>query len=320
VMWKGTDLFSTALTIFRENWPYTTSKDTERGHTARAENFGGFLAAWIMTTGIQCNVEDAEETMRSLAYSTIEDDQKRFTQLVCFRRDLGRCVDDLKRSRSFVANCAKLPPPIANLVRRSAFGFESSRDPEEKPLDDTQVEMSRGLEPSEMSLEHRQAELERRLDAIKVDLNEEIQVAVGTVQVRDAQVMKEQATVTARQTTWTVALTVLAAIYLPMTLVTGIFGMNITEISSEATAPNAWWAVGAWVMIVILTVTGISVYVVVQKLRSRKKKSDLEANDNNGVGIAEAKQNACGRFGERALRWIRNARREAKAKWSRKRE
>jgi hypothetical protein len=140
-----------------------------------------------MTTGIQCNVEDAEETMRSLAYSTIEDDQKRFTQLVCFRRDLGRCFDDLKRSRSFVANCAKLPPPIANLVRRSAFGFESSRDPEEKPLDDTQVEMSRGLEPSEMSLEHRQAELERRLDAIKVDLNEEIQVAVGTVQVRDAE-------------------------------------------------------------------------------------------------------------------------------------
>lgn len=80
------------------------------------------------------------------------------------------------------------------------------------------------------------AKLEAQLDAVKVYLNDEIQVAIGTVQVREAQLMREQVKVTARQTTWTVALTILAAVYLPMTLVTGIFGMNITKISSEATA------------------------------------------------------------------------------------
>jgi Mg2+ and Co2+ transporter CorA len=59
-------------------------------------------------------------------------------------------------------------------------------------------------------------------------------------------------------------LTVLAAIYiyLPMTLVTGIFGMNITEMSSEATAPDAWWAFRAWAVVFAVERSGIFGYVV----------------------------------------------------------
>jgi heme/copper-type cytochrome/quinol oxidase subunit 2 len=132
--------------------------------------------------------------------------------------------------------------------------------------------------------------------------------------------MKEQATVTARQTAWTVALTVLAAVYLPMTLVTGIFGMNITEVSSEKTAPNAWWAVGAWMVVVALTVTGMSLYMMFRKLRSRKKKSDLEANDSSGNGFKKAVRKAGEGLGGRAIRWVRQARQKLKAIWSRKRE
>jgi hypothetical protein len=71
---------------------------------------------------------------------------------------------------------------------------------------------------------------------------------------------------------------------------------------------------------VVLTVTGISVYVAVQKLRSRKKKSDLEANDENGKDAVKAMQDAGDEFGERATRWVRNARQKAKANWSRKSE
>lgn len=66
--------------------------------------------------------------------------------------------------------------------------------------------------------------LEARVNAMTQTVNEEIQVVIGSVQVEDAKIMK-------RQTEVTVVLGVLAAIYLPLTLVTGIFGMNINEIN-----------------------------------------------------------------------------------------
>jgi hypothetical protein len=113
--------------------------------------------------------------------------------------------------------------------------------------------------------------------------------------------------VTARQTAWTVALTVLAAVYLPMTLVTGIFGMNITEISSEVTAPNAWWAV-----VVILTVTGISLYVIVRKLRARKKQDDLEAMQRYELGLQRTRPGGSTGLGGGARRWSRKLRQKVK--------
>ncbi|GAB7329674.1 hypothetical protein MBLNU13_g01410t1 [Cladosporium sp. NU13] len=151
-------------------------------------------------------------------------------------------------------------------------------------------------------------ELQKKLDAIKEDLNEELQVAIGTVQVREAELTREQTRVTTRQSTWTVALTVLAAVYLPMTLVTGIFGMNNTEISSEATAPNAWWDVGAWAVVAGLTVAGILSHVAISKRRARKRKSDLEANDegetNNGKWRAEAGKGP-GKDSKGGIRWMK---------------
>jgi Mg2+ and Co2+ transporter CorA len=106
--------------------------------------------------------------------------------------------------------------------------------------------------------------LQQRLDAIKEDLNEEIQVAIGAVQVDDAQIMKEQTKETIRQTRVTVALAVLAAIYLPLTLVTGIFGMNIAEISDENTVPHAWSVIVAWVAVVALTVGGFLIWKILK--------------------------------------------------------
>lgn len=57
------------------------------------------------------------------------------------------------------------------------------------------------------------------IKAMTQSVNEEIQVVIGSVQIEDAKVMR-------RQTEWTVVLAILAAIYLPMTLVTGILGME----------------------------------------------------------------------------------------------
>jgi Mg2+ and Co2+ transporter CorA len=83
------------------------------------------------------------------------------------------------------------------------------------------------------------SDLDARLRAIIVALNDDIQIVIGSVQIQDAKAMKRQADLTMqltettmrqtevsiRQTRWTVALAILAALYLPMTLVTGIFGM-----------------------------------------------------------------------------------------------
>lgn len=64
----------------------------------------------------------------------------------------------------------------------------------------------------------------RKIDGINRELNEDIQLIIGAVTIQDSEAMKMQAE---RAT----LLTLLAAIYLPLTLVTGIFGMNIKEIN-----------------------------------------------------------------------------------------
>jgi Mg2+ and Co2+ transporter CorA len=145
-------------------------------------------------------------------------------------------------------------------------------------------------------------DLQKRLDDVKEDINDEIQIAIGAVQVQDAQSMKKQTQETIRQTQLTVALAVLAAIYLPMTLVTGIFGMDIKEIGSDKTATYAWQVVVAWLVIFAFTAVGGSVaYVWWEKRRAKKEKgnskkeSDLEANgmgDESGRWGRKAKQKA----------------------------
>lgn len=102
-------------------------------------------------------------------------------------------------------------------------------------------------------------ELLTKIETITRAVNEEIQMVIGSVQVEDARVMR-------RQTEWTVVLAVLAAIYLPMTLVTGIFGMNITEIGAEATAPDRWAVVKAWGVVFGATMGSVIVYAVVRYL------------------------------------------------------
>ena len=82
---------------------------------------------------------------------------------------------------------------------------------------------------------------------------------IGSVQVEDAKTMK-------RQTEWMVALALLAAIYLPMTLVTGIFGMNISEINADETLPSRWAALKTWGVVFGATVSCLLVYGMIRRL------------------------------------------------------
>lgn len=286
VIWNDHRVYPSVMRVFDQHWPFFSwkVKAGERNVLSKQKHVGDFLLiAWTVLTTLQANVYQLEGTMRELAYSTTEDYQERFARLIDFRGDVGNCYDDLKRSHFMVKSYLEHAAKLEDIAKRKPFEKEYFAV-------DMGMDRQSGEDLKEPMRAHL-AELEKRLNDIKEDLNEELQVAIGSVQLREAQLTREQTRVTARQTTWTVALTVLAAIYLPMTLVTGIFGMNITEISSEATAPNAWWAVGAWVVIAGLTVAAILAYVAISRLRrTRKRKSDLEANDecetNNDEDVA----------------------------------
>jgi Mg2+ and Co2+ transporter CorA len=76
---------------------------------------------------------------------------------------------------------------------------------------------------------------ESRVNDMVNTVNEEIQVVIDSVQVEDAKFMEQQTKVT-------VVLAILAAIYLPLTLVTGIFGINLSDIS-DGDKPDRVWVV-----------------------------------------------------------------------------
>lgn len=77
--------------------------------------------------------------------------------------------------------------------------------------------------------------LEGKAAALKQDINDITTLLIGSISVMDARDSRIQAE---RST----ALTALAAIYLPLSLATGVFGMNIWEINKGS---PKWWAVVA---------------------------------------------------------------------------
>lgn len=98
------------------------------------------------------------------------------------------------------------------------------------------------------------AQLEDRLGMVAKAVNEEIQLFIASISLRDSetmltdskimredsQVMREDSQIMKQQAARTTLLTTLAVIYLPLQLITGIFGMNIKEITEDGRP--SWWA------------------------------------------------------------------------------
>lgn len=116
------------------------------------------------------------------------------------------------------------------------------------------------------------------IDDVNKELNEDIQLIIGAVTIQDSDAMKMQAE---RAT----LLTSLAAIYLPLTLVTGIFGMNIKEINDGI--PSFKACIGALAVAAVATAVFVISYSrwkrwqKTQEQRRRRKevveRKDLEA-------------------------------------------
>lgn len=294
--------------LIQQNWPVfdcSCTSETRLSAWAQSQANGLVFASLLKGIVLRTGVEREEREMRDLAYfADSDDDAEHFKRLTNFRRVLASLYQSLGEVQNAFKISAKAELHDRGLVLLRST--KSSKQPAAFALEEAMEGSGRPQHSADFTKIHMESlqELQERLDAIKEDLNEEIQLAIGSVQVHDAQTMK-------KQTTWTVVLTVLAAIYLPMTLVTGIFGMNITEISPEATAPDAWWAFGAWAVVFAVTLGGILLYAVVRKYKARnkrKRKADLEANYMSNVSTGRVRRRAGGKSGKGVKTWARNLR------------
>lgn len=128
------------------------------------------------------------------------------------------------------------------------------------------------------------ADLDARFQTLMATLNDEIQIMIGFVQVEDAKSAMQQASLMARQAGWTNLLALLAALYLPMTLVTGIFGMNIKEITGTGET-NKNWVAGSWAVAFALTAGCLGAYAVhIWRLdrNERKRKAAVDSGASSG--------------------------------------
>ncbi|GAB7336424.1 hypothetical protein MBLNU13_g09723t2 [Cladosporium sp. NU13] len=92
----------------------------------------------------------------------------------------------------------------------------------------------------------------KRTDALSAKASNEIQLVIGSVTIQESDTMKRQS----RRAT---LLTLLAAFYLPLTLVTGIFGMNIKDFDGER-APSFSLCFAALVAVAAVTAIFYSFY------------------------------------------------------------
>lgn len=95
--------------------------------------------------------------------------------------------------------------------------------------------------------------MEQKVAILTRAVIQENQVVIGSVQVEDAKMVE-------RQTESMVVLALLAAIYRPMTLVTGIFGINTSVINDDQSLPDRWSAVKASGVVVGATIGCILLY------------------------------------------------------------
>jgi len=97
-----------------------------------------------------------------------------------------------------------------------------------------------------------------------------------------------------RQAEWTVMLAALAAVYLPITLVTGIFGMNIIEITRTSGAPSRWSIVVAWAVVFGATMLSIIFYATgwkpIMRFSDNRQKQHKEAQAQRSRARARAKK------------------------------
>lgn len=94
--------------------------------------------------------------------------------------------------------------------------------------------------------------LPMQVSNLKQEISDTFQLLIGAIAIRDSEVQKQLARESRQQARRATALTALAAVYLPLSLTTGVFGMNITEINQGTPKYWAVLALGSGLLVATL--------------------------------------------------------------------
>lgn len=220
-----------------------------------------FLIAAFWET--EClRLQDDLQYVRS--YAMRNPGQRSFPMLIGLRGHLSRVSDGLRKTRMRIWHEIKAPHGWYVAGKHGGYDHHTVAPPISRDNDNLPMIMTSSTRGRPCFLDWRDLpdmldQLGKWIDVSAKLVNEEIQLVIGAVQLEDARVMKHQ-------TEWTVVLGVLAAVYLPMTLITGIFGMNITEITTPESAPNKWSVIKAWGVAFGATLGVVLLYMVLKIL------------------------------------------------------
>jgi hypothetical protein len=104
-------------------------------------------------------------------------------------------------------------------------------------------------------------ELYDEANALSERLHDDMQLVTGGITLRESKETKGQAEQSRRQAGRATLLTVLAAIYLPLSIVTGIFGMNLNNINGSSST----WRDPIYTVILLLSLTPVPVGYIMLK-------------------------------------------------------
>lgn len=90
-----------------------------------------------------------------------------------------------------------------------------------------------------------------QIQGLKQEIGDTFQLLIGAIAIKDSEIQKKLARESRVQARRSTALTALAAIYLPLSLTTGVFGMNTLEI--EKGVPKYWAVLAMGIGLLVVT-------------------------------------------------------------------
>ncbi|KAL8668580.1 MAG: hypothetical protein Q9168_006796 [Polycauliona sp. 1 TL-2023] len=162
--------------------------------------------------------------------------------------ELHDCREDLESLKSSIAETLKwIPVHLGDFFKRL-------------PVHQVDNNWSPTLQPVQ-ALRATMDEAEK----LQMFLMDTFQLLLSSISVRDSKLSMQQA----QQQSW---LTQLASLYLPLSVLTGIFGMNLQEINGSYVP--FWWAL---VVLAILFVGTAGIYYVLKHWKRRQERREVNA-------------------------------------------
>ena len=118
-------------------------------------------------------------------------------------------------------------------------------------------------------------------EAIKLEklLMETFQLLMSSISVQDARMGVEQSQISNRQSLRATQLTILASIYVPLSFVTGVFGMNLKQLNGSG--------LSIWVFFVAMAIAAIVTGIIFLGLQvhSKREENRSEARKVNNADM-----------------------------------